>query len=292
MRRLPMLALALAGGGALAGWALTRPAPLDPTELAGLAGDPARGETVFAAAGCASCHAGPDAEGEARLVLSGGYRMETPFGIFIAPNISPDPEHGIGNWTLAEFASAVTRGVSPDGAHYYPAFPYASYTKMTLQDVADLKAYMDGLPSSQAENAPHALSFPYSVRMGVGAWKALHLSDDWVMDEAPTPQLERGRYLVEALGHCAECHTPRDATGGLDTARWMQGAPNPSGQGRIPAITPDALGWSASEIVWYLESGFTPDYDSAGGTMAKVVGNTARLTPEDREAIAAYLLAL
>jgi len=292
MRRVLILALALAGGGALAAWVTTRPAPVAPDALAGLTGDTARGETVYAAAGCGSCHAAPDAEGEARLVLSGGYRMDTPFGTFVAPNISPDPEQGIGGWTLADFASAVTRGVSPEGSHYYPAFPYASYTKMTLQDVADLKAYMDTLPASQAESAPHELSFPYALRRGVGAWKALHLSDDWVMDEAPGAELERGRYLVEALGHCAECHTPRDATGGLDAARWMEGAANPSGQGRIPAITPDELGWSASEIAWYLESGFTPDYDSAGGTMAKVVENTARLTDEDREAIAAYLLAL
>ncbi|MFP4326816.1 MAG: c-type cytochrome [Paracoccaceae bacterium] len=292
MRIFPIIALALAGGGALAAWGLTRPAPLDAADVEGLSGDADRGETVFAAAGCGSCHADPDAEGEARLVLSGGYRMDTPFGTFVAPNVSPDPEHGIGDWSLAQFASAVMRGVSPDGRHYYPSFPYASYAKMEPQDVADLKAYMDTLPRSEAENAPHELSFPYSLRAGVGAWKALHLSEDWVLQEAGSPDLERGRYLVEALGHCAECHTPRDATGGLDTENWMAGAPNPSGEGRIPAITPDELGWSAEEIAWYLESGFTPDYDSAGGTMAKVVENTEKLAAEDREAIAAYLLAL
>ncbi|MFP4274729.1 MAG: c-type cytochrome [Paracoccaceae bacterium] len=292
MRIFPIIALALAGGSALAAWGLTRPAPLDAADVEGLSGDADRGETVFAAAGCGSCHADPDSEGEARLVLSGGYRMDTPFGTFVAPNVSPDPEHGIGDWSLAQFASAVMRGVSPDGRHYYPSFPYASYAKMEPQDVADLKAYMDTLPRSEAENAPHELSFPYSLRAGVGAWKALHLSEDWVLQEAGSPDLERGRYLVEALGHCAECHTPRDATGGLDTENWMAGAPNPSGEGRIPAITPDELGWSAEEIAWYLESGFTPDYDSAGGTMAKVVENTEKLAAEDREAIAAYLLAL
>ena len=162
---------------------------------------------------------------------------------------------------------------------------------MEMQDVADLKAFMDTLPASDAPNAPHELAFPYSLRMSVGAWKALALSDDWATD-APTPELERGRYLAEALAHCGECHTPRDGLGRLDRASWMAGAPNPSGEGRIPGLTPAQFDWVANDIAYYLETGFTPSFDSAGGHMAAVVKNMARLTPEDRAAIAAYVKAL
>jgi mono/diheme cytochrome c family protein len=279
--------IALVLVGAATGWFLTRPQTLDAASLAGLTGDATAGETVFNAAGCASCHAAPGAEGEDRLVLSGGYRMKSPFGTFVAPNISPSSA-GIGGWSTLSFANAVLRGVSPDGAHYYPSFPYGSYARMTLEDVVDLKAFMDTLPPSDTASAPHELSFPFSIRRSVGGWKLLFADDDWVMP-AGTAQLERGRYLVEALGHCAECHTPRNALGGLDTSRWMQGAPNPSGQGRILAINSTNLSWSAGDIAYYLESGFTPDFDSAGGNMTDVIANMSKLSAEDREAIAAYV---
>lgn len=279
--------IALVLVGAATGWFLTRPQTLDAASLAGLTGDATAGETVFNAAGCASCHAAPGAEGEDRLVLSGGYRMKSPFGTFVAPNISPSSA-GIGGWSTLSFANAVLRGVSPDGAHYYPSFPYGSYARMTLEDVVDLKAFMDTLPPSDTASAPHELSFPFSIRRSVGGWKLLFADDDWVMP-AGTAQLERGRYLVEALGHCAECHTPRNALGGLDTSRWMQGAPNPSGQGRIPAINSTNLSWSAGDIAYYLESGFTPDFDSAGGNMTDVIANMSKLSAEYREAIAAYV---
>ena len=130
------------------------------------------------------------------------------------------------------------------------------------------------------------------LRRGLGLWKRLNLTDAWYLAKAEGDQLRRGRYLVEALGHCAECHTPRDATGGLDRSRWMQGAPNPSGKGTIPAINAAELGWSATDIAYYLETGFTPDYDSAGGQMTKVIASISKLPAEDREAIAAYLLAI
>lgn len=292
MRRLFLILIGLAAVLAAAGWFLSAPAPLPAAATAGLTGDPARGEAIFLAGGCASCHAPEDAEGEDRRVLAGGHRLDSDFGTFVAPNISPDPEHGIGGWTLAQFADAMMRGVAPDGRHYYPAFPYTSYAKMEMQDVADLWAFLQTLPAADVESAANEVRFPFNLRRGIGIWKRLYVDDAFVMTHAGTAQLERGRYLVEALGHCAECHTPRDRFGGLDPERWMEGAPNPSGEGRIPAITPDALGWSASDIAWYLESGFTPDYDSAGGSMADVVTNLAQLEAADREAIAAYLLAL
>lgn len=291
MRRLAIALIVVALLG-LAGWLLSAGRPLSAAETEGLVGDVSAGETVFHAAGCASCHTAPDAEGDAKQVLSGGQAFPSPFGTFIAPNISPHPEHGIGALDLRDFASAVTRGISPAGAHYFPAFPYTTYARMTLQDVADLKAFMDTLPPDSTPSQPHDVGFPFNIRRSLFGWKLLFLNSDWVMDTNGNPQLERGRYLVEALGHCAECHTPRNLLGGLQTDRWMAGAPNPSGKGRIPNITPAALDWSASDIAYYLETGFTPEFDSAGGHMAHVVENTAQLTPEDRAAIAVYLKAL
>lgn len=280
-----LIALALIGAGI--GWFLTGPQKLDGTELAGLSGDAVAGEIVFHASGCNSCHAAPDAEEEEKLILSGGYRIKSPFGTFVAPNISPS-EAGIGGWSTEDFANAVLKGVSPQGAHYYPSFPYATYARMTMQDVVDLKAFLDTLPVSDVANQPHELGFPFNIRRSVGGWKLLFMNDDWVMS-ADSVELERGRYLVEALGHCAECHTPRNPLGGLITDQWMQGAPNPSGEGKIPAINAASLSWSAGDIAYYLESGFTPDFDSAGGNMTDVIRNTAKLSAEDRAAIAAYI---
>ncbi len=289
MRRVLSLLALLGAAAAAAGWWVTAPRPLEPRAFAGLQGDAARGERIFWAAGCASCHAAPGATGEARLVLAGGRRFASAFGTFVAPNISPDPAQGIGGWTLAEFGNAMLRGVAPDGRHYYPAFPYGSYVRMRLQDVADLKAFMDGLPAAETPSKPHEIAFPFSIRRAVGVWKYLYLDDAWVLSGDLTPQETEGRYLVEALTHCAECHTPRDALGGLDRSRWMAGAPNPSGPGRIPNITPARLRWSAAEIAAYLQTGFTPEFDTAGGSMADVVKSTAMLTDADRAAIAAYV---
>ena len=287
MRVIPtVLALAVIGGGL--GWWLTAPAPLPPEATAGLTGDATRGEQVFWASGCASCHMAPGATGEAQLVLSGGQKFPSPFGTFVAPNISPSAQ-GIGGWSLADFASAVTRGVSPEGQHYYPAFPYASFIRMELQDVADLKAYMDGLPPSDTASLPHEIGFPFNIRRSLGGWKLLFLRDDWVIGDPLTDDEARGRYIAEAMAHCGECHTPRNALGGLETGRWLAGAPNPSGQGTIPNITPAKLGWSADEIVEYLTTGFTPEFDSVGGHMAHVVENMARLPETDRRAVAADL---
>lgn len=273
-----------------AGLFLTRPQMVEPERFAALAGDTTAGETVFWASGCASCHTAP--ESEVPRELPGGQRFATPFGTFVAPNISPDPTHGIGSWDVTQFASALLEGTSPDGAHYYPAFPYGTYTRMADQDVADLWAFMQGLPPQTRADQPHDLAFPFNIRLTLGGWKMLFLDDDWVLSDVADPQVERGRYLVEALGHCAECHTPRNALGGLDTSRWMAGAPNPSGKGTIPGINPAKLDWSATDIAYYLETGFTPDFDSAGGEMTEVIANMAQLPAEDRAAIAAYIKAL
>ncbi len=281
-------------GAAGAAWIATGPDPLPEAALAGLSGDAARGALVFAAAGCASCHTDPLAaeDGPEGPVLAGGRRFASDFGTFVAPNVSPDPVQGIGGWTDAQIVTAVMRGVSPGGAHYYPAFPYDAYAKAAPQDILDLVAHLRTLPASDRPSAPHEVGFPFSIRRAVGAWKRLYRSDDWALAGELSPEATRGRYLVEALAHCGECHTPRGPLGGLRRDAWLAGAPNPSGEGRIPNITPAALRWSEAEIAEYLSSGFTPAFDTAGGEMAAVVKSTARLPPGDRAAIAAYLKAV
>lgn len=288
-----ILFLGAAVVGAVVAFVVTMPTPLpqdrldDPDTGVALVGDTVNGAMVFAAAGCGSCHS---AEGTDALV--GGKGFTSDFGTFYAPNISTDVDHGIGGWDDYDIANAMMAGVSPNGAHYYPAFPYTTYAKMTPQDAVDLIAHLRTLPADATPSRPHNVGFPFNIRRALGGWKFLFASDDWVVQDVPTPELERGRYLVEALGHCAECHTPRNALGGLQTGQWMRGAVNPSAEGRIPSIHPDDLGWSAQDIAIYLSSGFTPDFDTVGGEMVEVVDNMALLTDEDRSAIAAYLVAL
>jgi mono/diheme cytochrome c family protein len=287
MRILPAFAV-LVLAGAAGGWWITAPDPLPAATFDELTGDATRGALVFTAAGCASCHMAPEAKGEAELVLVGGQRFPSDFGTFIAPNISPS-DAGIGGWSVADLGNALMRGVSPEGAHYYPALPYGSYAKMQPQDVADIHAYIQTLPPSDVASLPHEIGFPFNIRRSVGGWKLLFLNTDWVLQGDLTPEETRGREIVEALAHCGECHTPRNALGGMDLSRWLAGAPNPSGEGTIPNITPAKLTWSNAEIVTYLTSGFTPDYDSVGGHMTHVVENMAKLPDSDRAAVAAYL---
>ena len=292
MRLLRSLAV-LAILGAAIGWYLTAPDPLVAADIPARDGDAAHGERIFWTAGCASCHAADEAEGPDRLILSGGRAFPSDFGTFYAPNISMDPDHGIGAWTEAEFLSAVMRGVSPEGQHYYPAFPYTTYARAGMTDLQDLWAFIQTLPADATPSRDHDVGFPFSIRRTLGGWKLLFASEDWVMQgDDLSAEVLRGRYLVESLGHCGECHTPRNALGGLDLANWLAGAPNPSGEGRIPNITPAALTWSASDIANYLRDGFTPDFDSAGGEMVEVIANMAHLPDADRAAIAAYLRAL
>jgi mono/diheme cytochrome c family protein len=287
MRILPTLSVLVIAGAAGAWW-LSAPQPLPAATFDGLTGNATRGEMVFTAAGCASCHMAPGAEGAAELVLAGGQTFPSDFGTFVAPNISPS-EQGIAGWSVGDLGNALMRGVSPQGEHLYPALPYTSYAKMQPQDVADIHAYMQTLPPSDAASQPHDLGFPFNIRRTLGFWKLMFLNTDWVLQGDLTPEETRGREIVEALAHCGECHTPRNALGGMDKGRWLAGAPNPSGEGNIPNITPAKLTWSAGEIVTYLTTGFTPEFDSVGGHMAHVVENMAKLPDTDRKAVAAYL---
>jgi mono/diheme cytochrome c family protein len=297
MRRWLLILFGLALFGVSAGLFITRPQPLSQTEIAAIpAGDVARGKNLFWAGGCASCHATPKSEGDAHLVLAGGLQLKTDFGTFVAPNISSSPEHGIGAWSLGDFASAVLKGVSPEGSHYYPAFPYGSYIRITDQDVSDLYAFMKTLPASENVPAQNQLTFPFNVRAAVGGWKLLFLNDNRrVTIDNNNAVLARGQYLVEGPGHCGECHTPRNLIGGFKSDAWLSGAPNPDGEGKIPNITPGSKGvgaWSEAELVAYFETGFTPDFDSVGGPMVSVQQNLSKLPKADLEAIAAYLKAV
>ncbi|HEV7417151.1 MAG TPA: cytochrome c [Tianweitania sediminis] len=295
--KLGWAAVGLVAVAAGAGWFLTAPQRVSSDVVAALGpGDAEAGRRIFFAGGCASCHAAPGSEGEALLELPGGVSLVSAFGTFVAPNISQHPTDGIGNWSSEDLANAMLNGVAPDGSHLYPAFPYPSYTRMAPSDIGDLYAFLKTTPQVAGGAAPNEVGFPFSVRRGLGLWKAVNLDSEPVVALAPdaSEQVQLGRYLVEGPGHCGECHTPRDSTGGLERSQWLAGGIAAEGEGIIPNITPDgSIGdWSQADLVTYFETGFTPDFDVVGGPMAEVQKNLAQLRPEDREAIAAYLKAI
>lgn len=283
-----------------AAWWLTTPQRFGESAIPAHTADPEAGKYVYYAGGCGSCHAslvgGEPAKGEDPPRLGGGLELETAYGVFRAPNISPHPDDGIGRWSTLDFVNAMQRGVSPDGKHYYPSFPYTSYARMPVEDVIDLKAYLDTLPVVAGRVDDNALSFPWSVRRGIGLWKRRYLDADPVVEvDAANAQLTRGRQLVEGAGHCSECHSPRDRFGGIIRTRWLAGAPDLEGRGRVPNITPAGetiASWSVNDVVYYLESGFTPDFDTVGGSMVAVQESLSMLPRGDLEAIAAYLQAI
>jgi mono/diheme cytochrome c family protein len=294
---LVLLALAVAAAGAL--WLLTEPKPAfsrDQWQAYEQGGDAARGRIVFEAGGCASCHATPGQTD--RLRLGGGLALKSPFGNFYVPNISPHPQDGVGEWKVVDLANAMQTGVSPGGAHYYPAFPYASFQRVRIEDIRDLMYYLRTLEPIAGKVRDHDLPFPFNVRRGLGLWKLLFLDGEPLKpDPAKDQEWNRGRYLVEGLGHCAECHSPRNFLGAIVADRRFAGGPSPDGRGRVPNITPDKTGigsWSKADIVDLLTIGVIPgdSADFVGGGMAEVVKNTAELPKSDREAIAAYLQSL
>jgi len=267
----------LAGGGAAA-------ANPDPDSVA-------RGAAVFQAAGCLGCHTDEKAGG---APLAGGRALVTPFGTFFTPNITADPTNGIGRWSDADFVRAFREGKRPDGAALFPAFPYASYTRMTDRDLLDLKAYLFAQPMAATANKPHDLTPPFSWRFLLPAWQWLYLTPGPVPDDPAKPAAwNRGRYLVDALGHCGECHTPRSPLGGMDKDRYLAGNPDGVEGDKVPNITSHKKGiggWSDGDLALLLETGLTPEGDVVGGAMGEVIRNsTSKLTAEDRAAIVAYL---
>ncbi len=299
--RIVAAAFGLAALGAAGFFALTSPATW--RLLRGDAGGPIglalpsaeRGRTMFDVGGCASCHATPGQDDRTRL--GGGAPLPTPFGTFRAPNISPDAADGIGRWSFNDFLVAMREGVSPDGRHYYPSFPFTSYALMSRTDLGDLFAYLKTLPPVSGRAPDHDLAFPFTLRRGVGLWKlAFFDGARFKPDPLRDAVWNRGAYLANGPGHCAECHSPRNAFGAIIGEKRYAGGPDPEGKGGfVPNVTPHETGlasWSAADIAELLKTGFTPDFDSVGGSMAAVVKNTARLTDADRDAMAAYLKSL
>jgi mono/diheme cytochrome c family protein len=296
VKRLLVALLVLAALGAGGFWLLTSPS----LQRAGREPVPAgaanieNGRVAFHAGGCASCHATPNQDDKLRL--GGGYALHSPFGTFHVPNLSPHPRDGIGGWTDAQFLRAMKAGVSPDGRHYYPSFPYTSYQRMTAEDARDLLAYIKTLEPVEGRARDHDLPFPFNVRRGLGLWKLAFLDGEtFRSDPARSAAVNRGAYLTQGLGHCAECHSGRTALGNIAEERRYAGGPNPEGRGWVPNITPHETGlkeWTRGDIVEVLTSGLTPSGDSVGSTMTAVVKNTAELPEDDRRAIAEYLLSL
>ncbi len=293
MTRRIVLILVLAGVVGLGiYWWLTTPSNVVSVTEAAYTPNLANGETTFNAGGCSSCHAVPGQPD--RLKLGGGLALASPFGTFYVPNISPDQADGIGRWTEAQFVTAVTRGVSPEGFHYFPAFPYTTYAHARVSDIRDLFAYLKTLAPVSGKVRDHDVPFPFNIRRNVGIWKLLFMDDrPFAPDNARSPQWNRGAYLVNALGHCAECHSPRNFLGGIVAAQRFAGGPDPEGKGWVPNITQKGLGdWSEKDIAYFLESGQTPDGDSVGGSMVAVIKNISQLNEADRAAIANYIKSL
>jgi len=292
LRKLIFAFIAVAIAAAAVLWFVTMPATVSASALGPHTPNLDNGKTMFNAGGCVSCHAVPDAEDRTRL--AGGMALPSPFGTFYAPNVSPHKTDGIGGWSDAQFVTAMTKGTSPSDAHYFPAFPYSSYQRMSAGDLRDLFAYMKTLPAAEGRVRDHDLAFPFNIRRAVGVWKFLYLDGKpFTPDPAQSAQWNRGAYLVNGPGHCAECHSPRNALGGIVDGQRFAGGPNPEGKGWVPNITQKGLAdWSASDIAYMLESGQLPDGDSVGSNMAPVVRNTAQLSAADRDAMAAYIKSL
>jgi mono/diheme cytochrome c family protein len=292
MRKLLLAAIVAALIGLAVFWVLTIPSTLPASALSARSADMANGKEMFYAGGCASCHAVPGQEDRTRL--GGGLGLKSPFGTFYVPNISPDPNDGIGKWSEAEFVTAMQKGTSPDGRHYFPAFPYPSYQRMRLDDVRDLFAFVKTLPAVSGKVRDHDVPFPFNVRRLLGGWKLLFLDGKpFEADRSKPAAWNRGAYLVNGPGHCAECHSPRNPLGGIVAAQRFAGGPNPEGEGWVPNITQYALkDYSEKDIAYLLETGNTPEGDSVGGAMTAVIRNTSQLTEADRAAMAAYLKSL
>lgn len=252
------------------------------------------GKTMFVAGDCTTCHATPKQDDP--LVLGGGRALDTEFGRFYMPNISPDKKDGIGNWTLAEFTKAMREGVAPggvDGVNLYPAFPYTSYQRMTANDIRDLFAYIQTLPAAEGKAPDHELNFPFNMRRGVGVWRLFYLDGKPVEPiENASAELKRGQYLVEGPAHCVECHSPRDFMGVIKDGMQYGGGVAPDGVAYFPNISQHETGigfWPQNSIVRYLTTGVSPIGKIAGGDMAEVIENTKQLSNEDLQAMALYI---
>jgi mono/diheme cytochrome c family protein len=293
LRKLVILVAVLAVIGAAAFWFITMPQTVSADVLGPYPPNLDNGKTMFLVGCCASCHATPNQEDKTRL--GGGLGLKSPFGTFFTPNISPDRKEGIGGWSEADFVTAMWKGTAPDGSHYYPAFPYTSYQRMKLEDVRDLFAYLKMLPPVEGKPRDHDLPFHLKVRRLLGGWNFLFLDgQQFKPDPSKSEEWNRGAYLVNGPGHCAECHSPRNVFGAIIARERFAGGPDPEGgDGWVPNITPAGIGdYSQRDIERILETGDMPDGDSVGGAMTAVVDNVSKISAADRAAIALYLKSL
>jgi mono/diheme cytochrome c family protein len=253
--------------------------------------DVAKGAYLATAADCAACHTDSEHPGRA---YAGGRAIPTPFGTFYSPNITPDPDTGIGRWSDAQFLRALHDGVRPDGANFFPVFPYPSFTRIFDGDALAIKAYLFSLPAVRQQDRPNEVRFPFSWRFLQNFWKWLFFTPGrFDAEPGRSAAYDRGAYLVTALAHCGECHTPRNWFGAMEASRFLAGTKDGPDGKPVPNITSDpktGIGkWSEDDIVGLLTDGHTPDFDFVGGAMAEVVKSTSQLTEADRRAIAVYL---
>lgn len=264
-----------------------------PLETLNLDGNVGRGAYLARASGCIGCHT-DFAQGGAPL--AGGVALETPFGVLVSPNLTPDPVHGIGGWSIAQFARAIRQGVSPTGDAYYPAFTYPFYANFSDQDISDLWAAFQTVPPVAISSREHDMVFPFDQRWGLKVWRAAYLEPPRT---DPVPSMgevwNRGRELVEGASHCAACHTSRNFAGArLSNTEHFKGSDALPGGDKAPAIDVKTLktrGWDISSLAYALLTGLTPEGDAFGGAMGEVVlYGTSFLTEADRLAMATYLM--
>jgi len=302
MKRTIAALIMLAGATGATGWIVAAPDPRPADSLAAHQPDIENGKRLYTASGCLSCHLpAKDDTAADRSLPSGGHELHTPAGTLYPPNITPDPETGIGGWTDIQFVNAVKLGISPEGEHFLPAFPYSSYTHMSDADVLDIKAYIDTLAPVKAANKAPALPLGLPVepimRRGLGIWKmAAFEPTPFQPDPSKDEVWNRGAYLVTGPGHCGECHTPRNLVMAMDTSRWLAGGPHPEGIGNVPSLRglkERGRYKDANDLATALEFGETLGYDKmSSGGMAAVQTNMSKLPAEDRLAIATYLMNL
>jgi len=277
-------------------WWLTRPDPFPASAIPAHQVSLANGETLYHSGSCYACHRPPEGAAEASLP-SGGRPFPTPIGVFYPQNITPDSETGIGRWSEADFVGAMTRGLAPDGRHYFPAFPYMAYRAMRLPDLLDLRAYLMSLTPVRAVHPPHGVPQLGLARRGVGLWKRLALArPPFSAAGGGSASWMRGAYLVNAPGHCGECHTPKNWLMLEDLGRYLAGGPHPGGEGKVPSL----VGLQAREkyedaaqLTLALQNGEELGYENlSSGGMGLIQSNLAKLPESDVRAISEYLLSL
>ncbi len=282
--RYVILLLFAVGFGSTSYWLFGLPAVED-RQLPQSADALARGEYLVTAGGCLSCHRGQRSEDDDSL--SGGLALPTEFGTFYAPNITPDDETGIGRWTARDFLLALKHGRTPEGSFYFPAFPYRAYAGLTDRDVLAMAAYLMSLDPI-SNQVPEAETPVWLSRWAVAGWNRMA---DWSqpqLEDFDDEQIARGAYLARNLGHCGECHTPRDGFGIPDLSREYAGAT--MGEEVIEAIDAAALAdWTFENFDLFLLIGMKPSAEFVGGDMNEVIEhNTSKLTDADRDALAAF----